>query len=705
MQSATVVMQVSEFPTNFIMIGNLRVIFKRRGCGGVDVDELHRTTGEQHDRLMNKKQLIEDSQARYYRLLNAIHEVYYSADVEGNITEISPSVAMLAGYSCDEIKGRPATFFYRHPEDRATFLTMLQQQGHVSDYELELVHKDGSVIHASANAHMMFDENNNAVGVEGLLRDISERVELEEKLRSLNEQLEQRVAERTAELEANARRLRMFSQAIEQSAEAIIITDTSGHVEYVNPAFESINGYSADEVQGKPLSLLNSGKHNADFFHALWSTVRSGRVWEGTITNRRKDGSDYPALMTIVPVEHRGETEFYAAIQQDMSEYEKLEVQFRQAQKMDAIGTLVGGIAHDFNNMLSGLLMHLYLAKKSVCDPIRTTEKLEMAEKLGYQASEMIKNLMIFSRDEKGEKKALQLNHMLNDSMRLLRISVPEHIKLNLDVCEQPLTVMGDATQLQQVLMNMLNNARDALAGSDEGEINVALERFVIDQTFADAHPDVDQEMMAKLTVSDNGCGIPEQTLARVFDPFFTTKEAGHGTGLGLSMVYGCIESHGGILEVESSQGVGTTFQIYLPLITQQARLEVGVNATLHRGSGQLVLVADDNRMVRRVIVEALESLNYRAIQAEDGVEALRLFEEQPSEVALAILDMVMPKMSGREVAHRMRLINPAIPVLFATGHDEKAALRDIEGVDKSLLHEKPFKMAELSQAIHQLLH
>jgi len=293
------------------------------------MEELEQTVMDQAKLLARKKQQIKDNQARYYRLLNAIHEVYYSADINGNITEISPSIGTVAGYDCQEIVGRSATFFYRHPEDRQTFLHILQQQGFVTDYELELLHKDGHIIHVSANAHMMFDDQKNLIGVEGMLRDITERVALEVQLQQLNDQLEQRVAERTAELEAQTKKLQQFSQAIEQSAEAFIITDRSGRVEYVNPAFETINGYSPEEVKGHTLALINSGKHDSDFFHAIWSTLRSGQVWEGTIINRRKDGSEYPALMTIVPILHDDSIEFYAAIQQDMSEYEKLEAQFR----------------------------------------------------------------------------------------------------------------------------------------------------------------------------------------------------------------------------------------------------------------------------------------------------------------------------------------------------------------------------------------
>jgi len=679
---------------------------------GVNImEDLRQTVIDQAELLHQKKQKIKDNQARYYRLLNAIHEVYYSADVEGNITEISPSIGAIAGYDCQEIVGQSATFFYKHSEDRVIFLQQLQQQGFVANYELALVHKDGHAIYVSANAHITFDEQNNVTGVEGMLRDINDRVALEKQLKRLNDELEARVVERTAKLEAKTRQLQQFLQAIEQSAEAFIITDRSGKVEYVNPAFESINGYSPDEVKGRTLALINSGKHDSDFFHAIWSTLRSGQVWEGTIINRRKDGSEYPALMTIVPILHQGKIEFYAAIQQDMSEYEKLEAQFRQAQKMEALGTMVGGIAHDFNNMLAGLLMHIYLVKKHIHNPELALEKLEMAEQLGYQAAKMLKDMMIFSRDEEGEKKNLKLNEILQESMRMLRVSIPEHISLTLDLDEQDLLVSCDVTQFQQVMMNLLNNARDAMGKQSDGRIQVHLEHFIPDQDFADKHPDVHHEAMAKLSIRDNGDGMPEDVLAKVFDPFFTTKSAGHGTGLGLSMVFGCIQNHGGVIEVESEQGVGACFHIYLPLVEEVEIMDTQEHDGVAHGDGELILIADDNEMISKLIAETLSALNYRTLSATDGEEALRLFDEnrrdqRRDQIKLVILDMVMPKLSGHEVGRRIRQSAPTLPLMFATGHSEEEPVRqDMTAFDNSTMVEKPFKLTVLASAIQSLLH
>jgi len=518
---------------------------------------------------------------KYERLLNAIHEVYYCSDVHGNIIEVSPSIETVAGHHWRDVLGKPATVFYRYPKDCLRFIKMLKTQGFVEDHELELMHRDGHSIHVSANAHMLFDAQNNIIGAEGMLRDISDRVALEKKLSDLNDELELRVKQRTSELAEKNLQLQTLSQAIEQSAEGFIITDCSGRVNYVNQAFEHINGYSSNEIIGHTLSVLSSGKHNADFFHDIWNTIRAGRVWEGTIINRRKDGTDYPALMTIVPITMHGKIEFYSAIQQDISEQQALEAQFRQAQKMDAMGTLVGGIAHDFNNMLAGLLMHLYLAKQNINNTTKALATLDKAERLGYQASEIIKGLLIFSRDDETEMQTLAFNTILRDSIDMLKVSIPEHIQLKLNLCQQNISIAGNTTQLQQVLMNLLNNARDALKTNLQGQIDVDLDYFIIDQEFADQHPDLHEDAMLHLSVSDNGCGIPEAIIDKIFDPFFTTKAAGQGTGLGLAMVYGCIKNHQGILEVESNPAAGTTFHIYLPLIKDHFDLRIIIRAFL----------------------------------------------------------------------------------------------------------------------------
>lgn len=621
-------------------------------------------------------------------------------------TEISPSIRTVAGYDSHQVIGRPVTFFYRHPQDRDIFLELLHQHGFVSDYELELLHHDGEVIHVSANAHVIFDERMQPVGVEGMLRDITERVRLQTELKRLNEELEARVRERTRELEQKNRQLQLLLLSIEQSAEAFIITDSSGRVEYVNPAFERINGYSLDEMRGNSLSILNSGEHDAGVFHALWSTIRAGRVWEGTLMNRRKNGEIYPALMTVVPVVEQGRIDHYTAIQQDMSQYEQLEARFRQSQKLEAIGTLVSGISHDFNNMLASLMMNLYLAKKEAGTSSKLVERLENAEKLVTQSSDMVRDLLVFSRDESSAKEVLELNAIVQNSLRLLQVTIPPDVSFSFLACEEALSIRGDVRHLQQVLMNVLNNARDALAGRADAALSLQLQCYKPDQNFLERHETIHAEALALLTVRDNGAGMPPEVMERIFDPFFTTKKAGNGTGLGLSMVFGYIEEHGGVIEVESEVEKGTEFRFFLPLLDQSEQIiPSSAEVVLQNGDGELILVADDNEKIRHALIQALTTLNYRVIAAANGVEALQLFENHHLDLRLAILDLMMPALSGSEAARRMRLLSPCLPVMFVTGHKDDEVRCEAASFANMIVCEKPLLMKQLAVDVHALIH
>ncbi|MDX8396613.1 MAG: PAS domain S-box protein [Mariprofundaceae bacterium] len=674
---------------------------------------------EHQQKLVEKKSRLKEQQAQYYRLLNALHEVYYSADMQGNITEISPSIGEVAGYDCEEIVGKPATFFYKYVEDRQVMLETLQKDGFIVDYELELIHHDGSSLYASLNVHVVTDEQGKPTGVEGLLRDITDRVALEDQLRAVNKSLEERVRERTAELESKneqlqveinekkeaQKQLKLLSTAISYAAEGVIITDPTGQVEYVNTAFEEINGYSRDEIMGENLSILNSNTHNQSFVQNFWNTISSGETWEGTFTNQRKDGSHYPALMNVSPVlNSEGKNTHYIAIQQDMTEQNLLDAKYRQSQKMDALGTLVGGIAHDFNNTLSGMLMHLYLAKKATSETLpAVTDRLQQIETLGKNASEMLKQLMAFARQEQVTMKPLSLKEFLTEGLRLVQVSVPENIKIHTLIDDDELCINGDITQLQQVLINLLNNARDALEGLSQPYIEISLKRVEANENFVRLHPEISTSKLACLTVKDSGCGMPEKTKERIFDPFFTTKGEGKGNGLGLAMVYGTIQQHGGIVEVESEQEKGTSISLYFPLHEKDTSACSKAEDPLKQGKGETILLVDDNMMVRSITSDLLESLGYHVIQAEDGLDALKCFDEQCKEIGLVIMDVVMPNMGGIDAAFKLREQSSSLPIIFMSGYDQEQAIT-MHAIENTMSLPKPLIPVSLSQSIRKLL-
>jgi len=300
--------------------------------------------------------------------------------------------------------------------------------------------------------------------------------------------------------------MRKLSQAIEQGDEGVLMTDTNSVIEYVNPAFCHITGYTAEEVIGKTPAILKSTAQDPDFYKEMWQTISSGKIWHGTLIDRRKDGSYYPAQTTVAPVRSEsGEITHYVGMQRDMTEQHKLEEQFRQAQKMEAIGTLVGGIAHDFNNMLSGMLGNLYMAKRRIGDMPEAVHKLEDVEQLGYQAANMIAQLLTFARKGRMEMVAFDFTSFVKESIKMARVSIPENIKLAENITGLDMIITGDATQLQQVLLNLLNNARDAVMDQAEPAICIQLDHFEEDEGFMSMHQELESTSFAHLTVYDNG--------------------------------------------------------------------------------------------------------------------------------------------------------------------------------------------------------
>ncbi len=508
----------------------------------------------------------------------------------------------------------------------------------------------------------------------------------------------------TNTIKARESSLRQLLRAIEHLGESIIIIDRDGILRYVNPAFQTMTQYDDSIINQPVVQLYHNDERDLACYYLL-QCLKQGTAWEGRATALRKDGSSFPVLLHISPVLTGKEITHFVAILQDISEYDRLEKQLFHAQKMESIGTLVGGIAHDFNNNLAAIMGNTYLAKNSAKagDWENTVQKIETIEALSKHAAQVVAQLMAYARQDIVQHEAVLLNTLVDDTLRLSNALIPENINFTTHISDDALWVSADKTQAQQMLVNLLNNARDAVADVKQPEIRLVLEAVEVDQAFCQQHPDISSKHFARLRVQDNGIGIDKKHLAHIFDPFFTTKSVGEGTGLGLSMLIGMVQSHRGAVEVQSELGKGTTFDVYLPLIKQpQAKRKNTETPSDTSSASAVVLLIDDDAEVRNTTAEVLKTFGFQVIQAEDGEAGLACYRQQPH-IDVIISDMVMPNMGGLLFAEHIRKQNQDIGIIFLTGyHDELSATH--QHLQPFTMLGKPIDFDALKQAIDAML-
>ena len=570
-----------------------------------------------------------------------------------------------------------------HPDDRDRVLDGLRRHlegNEPYDCELRLKTKSGDYRWFRDRGIATRDKAGNPVKMGGSIQDITDLKLAEE-------------------------RLRVISRAIEQAGEAIIITDQHGAIEYVNPSFTRLTQYSEDEVLGKTAWIARENQREEQPYSELWSSLSAGQTWQGKISDRKKSGESFPSLLTMSPIiNEKGEITHYVGIQQDLSQFESLEAQLRQSQKMEAIGTLVGGIAHNFNNTLAGITGNLFLAKEEARELPRVVKRLTRVEQLSANAAEMIQHLLTFARRSIVQRRTLSINALCREATNLAEVATAENIQLRYEITGQKLFVHGDKTELQQALLNLINNAIDAVDGVEGPEVRVSLQSFTADDVFLQQHQELQDKEFACVAVSDNGIGIDPDNLEHIFEPFFTTKEVGKGTGLGLSMVYGAVQACGGVITVDSNEK-GTTFRVYLPLQQVDTSVEAPQpEGAIIRGSGELILWADDDADVLQTGESVLKALGYQVLMASSGQSAVDIFSERHAEIALVILDVVMPGMGGLETLQKIRQIKPTVKVIFATGYDKSNLIGEKPDYGSEEVLTKPFSMAGFSQTIRSKL-
>ena len=498
--------------------------------------------------------------------------------------------------------------------------------------------------------------------------------------------------------------LRLQSAALNAAANIIVITDRDGTVEWVNPAFTALTGYLAGEATGKNLrDLVKSGVHDRAFYKDLWDTILAGQVWHGEMTNRRKDRSLYIVDQTITPVKDGGGViDHFITIQRDLTEQKRLEAQFLQAQKMEVVGRLASGIAHDFNNLLTIIngTAELALTSMREDDPMRA-DCLQIHE-AGDRAAKLTRQLLAFSRQQILKPEVLNLGTLVADLRGMLQRLIGEDIVLVVAGAKGAGSVMGDPGQIEQVVMNLAVNARDAMANG--GTLTIETRDVDLDEADAAVHPSVRPGPHVLLAISDTGEGMDEVTRARIFEPFFTTKELGKGTGLGLSTVYGIVKQSGGSIWVNSELGKGTTFKIYLPRVAEVAhKIRPAPTATSAHGT-ETVLIVEDEEGVRHLAGLILQLAGYTVLTASNGAEALSRLERHDGFVHLVLTDMVMPGMTVRDLATQLKELHPRTKILYTSGYADDTILPH-ELFDKAThFISKPYAAAQLRRKVREVL-
>jgi PAS domain S-box-containing protein len=495
-----------------------------------------------------------------------------------------------------------------------------------------------------------------------------------------------------------------LATAIEQSAEAVVITDAEGVIQYVNPATERITGYDKAEIIGKTPCMFESGEHGKSFFDDLWDTIRSGNTWSGRIVNKKKDGTLYQEDATISPVrDASGKITNFVSVKRDISENLELTKQLFQSQKMEAVGTLAGGIAHDFNNLLTVVLGYseILLMDRDERDPVYAD--LRRINQAGQKGADLVQRILAFSRKSEVKLRPSNLNQQIVQLRKMLERTIPKMIEIELKLTDGLHPVNADPTQMDQVLMNLALNARDAMP--DRGTLTIETANVTVDEEYARKHIGTEPGEYVLLSVSDTGCGMDGETVEHIFEPFFTTKEAGKGTGLGLAMVYGIVTQHGGQIRCYSEQGHGTTFKIYLPAIEPEEEAEEKQDRTaMPEGGTETILLVDDEKPVRDLGKRILESSGYTVMTAVDGAQALEVFKKERSRISLVILDLIMPEMGGAQCLQELLSIDPKTKVLIASGF--AATGQPKEPLDKGAVGfvAKPYNVREMRRTVRDIL-
>jgi PAS domain S-box-containing protein len=512
----------------------------------------------------------------------------------------------------------------------------------------------------------------------------------------LNAPLLERSIRYALERKQTEQKIREQAALLDVATDAIFVRDLNNKILYWNSSAERLYGCHKNEAIGKKTTELWGEKKISQIQSALNTLVKYGS-WEGELDQTTKFGKEITveSRWTLLK-EFEGKAQSILVVNTDITQKNLLESQFLRAQRLESIGTLASGIAHDLNNVLAPILMTAQLLESQLHDQ-RSKRLLPILINNAKRGANLVKQVLSFTRGMEGDRTLLQPKHLINEIKEVVRETFPKTIQVSDEIAQNLWMISGDATQLHQVMMNLCVNARDAMPNG--GKLTIYATNFLVDKNYAQMHLDAKVGSYIMISIADTGVGISPEILDRVFEPFFTTKELGKGTGLGLSTVLGIIKSHGGFINVQSDVDKGSNFQVYLPA-QEVAEIKEEAEVELPLGEGELILVVDDEDSIRDITKTSLESYNYKAITASDGIEAIALYAEHRDEISVVLTDMLMPAMDGLTTIRTLLHINPQVKIIAVSGLVSSDKVTSITDIGIKAFLSKPYTAKQLLQTI-----
>jgi two-component system, cell cycle sensor histidine kinase and response regulator CckA len=619
-------------------------------------------------------------------IVETSEDAIISKTLEGRVLTWNSAAERIYGYPAEEARGRHMTFLLPpdRPDEESEILEKIRRGKRVEHFETTRQRKDGRLIDVSITISPIRDDNGTIIGASHIARDITERKKAESLLR------------------ASEAKMRAF---LESASQGVITVDEKGQIDLVNAKVEEIFGYKRDELVGHAFEILipsrfrePSGQHRANYFLNPGSRPMGAGV---ELSGLRKDGAEFP-LEVAVSFVSSDEGTLAIAFINDITERKAADRQLRHTQKLESLGVLAGGVAHDFNNLLTGILGNTSLAMEALPKGHPVREMLQNSLTASERAADLTRQLLAYAGKGRFITELIDLSHLVREISQLIQASIPRTVQLRLDLAASLPNIEADPSQIQQLIMNLVINGAEAIGDTENGTVSVTTGIQEVDQAYIRTTLGPKDEVVPgtyiTLEVHDTGCGMDEGTVSRIFDPFFSTKFLGRG--LGLAAAQGIVRGHKGSMKVYSEPGKGSTFKVIFPATEKQPAATASRPAEEALTGNATILVIDDEQVVRQTAKSMLERYGYTVLVAENGKEGVDLFRIAGDKVALVILDMSMPVMSGEETLRNLKLIHPHVPVLLSSGFNEVEAIRRFTGKGLAGFIQKPYSAAELAKRV-----